>query len=50
MSMNNLQNIFLKAKNSTFLKYCKWVVLLSVLLIGIVLADGADVSFVYNNF
>ncbi len=50
MSMKNLQNIFLTAKNSIFLKYFKWVILLSVLIIGLVLADGADVSFVYNNF
>lgn len=50
MSMKNLQIIFQKAKDSMILKYFKWVILLSVLLIGLVLADGADVSFVYNNF
>ncbi len=50
MSMKNLQIIFQKAKDSMILKYLKWVILLSVLLIGLVLADGADVSFVYNNF
>ena len=50
MSMKNLQIILQKAKDSMILKYLKWVILLSVLLIGLVLADGADVSFVYNNF
>lgn len=48
--MKNLQNIFLRVKDSMVLKYFKWVFLLSILLVGLILADGADVSFVYNNF
>ena len=50
MSMKNLQIIFQKAKDSMILKYLKWVILLSVLLIGLVLADGARCFICIQHF
>lgn len=48
--MSRFQSILLKLKSSVVGQYLLLVIVLLVLAWGFMEADGANVSFVYNNF
>lgn len=50
MWISRLQNILQKVKESSVGQYILLVIVMIVLLWGFMEADGANVSFVYNNF
>ncbi len=50
MWMSRFQSIMLKLKSSAVGQYLLLVIVLLVLAWGFMEADGANVSFVYNNF
>lgn len=50
MWMNRFLSIMQKLKNSVIGEYLLLVLVLLVLAWGFMEADGANVSFVYNNF
>lgn len=50
MWKNKCQSILQKLQQNSFVRYIIMVLMILILFWGIMEADGANVTFVYNNF